>query len=714
MSRFLQRCALGLLAALCASCSGATALDAAGAAGADHSEGPSEEQLARFLDDVEANLFEIGSGGATEGQLASQLQRVVGDGALPPSLEAIDSQHLDALRPLYQERDFRPIFVEQQHLHHRGLATAETLLKAHQHGLNAADFHGPALSDALLRMREREPETGGGTSALNETQRQRLSDWARAQIGSDGTLPNAADTAESIATGGQTSPLPELSASLQSGDDDAASGPLLAALEAELLLADGWMRWARTLRYNNKAYISDETAQARRWQLVERDPDEEGDEESGDDSDEQDPPEPLLDLTTDEGLAEAARTLAAEHLARALLSDDFEAALHALNPPFAQYERLLAGAAQYREFVYHGGWQELDISVPLEEGDTGEAVIALRQRLADEGYFEGDLDNPTFDEALEEAVESYQEHHQIRATGEIDEGTLASLNTPAIERLAQIEVTLQRWRENRVGADHEGDYVHVNVPDFHGELWDGDELVHRWRVIVGALRRQRQDDGEMRYWGATRLFSDTMQYVVFNPYWNVPGNIWRNEYQPLMDENPNWLEENGYEILTNEHGRQFLRQLPGPQNALGLVKFLFPNEWDIYLHDTNRPRLFEYDIRAFSHGCIRSDNALELAAILLARDQNTSVNSMRYRINELLTEGTEQWISLRNPLPVHLEYYVVRGDEDGTMQFLADVYRLDRELVAARVEELEAEFEALRSEDDALRSVQPGQPRVEL
>lgn len=710
MSRFLQRCALGLLAALCASCSGATALDDAGATGAEHSEGPSEEQLSRFIDAVEANLFELGSGGATEGQLATQLQRVLEEDALPASLEAIDSAHLNALRPLYQERSYRPVFVEQQHLNHRGLATAETLLKAHQHGLNAADFHGPALSVALLRMREREPETDGGTGALNEAQRRRLATWAGEQVGSDGTLPNAADIAESIATGGEHSPLPELSASLQRHDDAAASGPLLAALEAELLLADGWMRWARTLRYDNKAYISEEIAQARRWQLVERDPAEDEDDEDG----EQDLPEPLLDLTTEEGMDEAARTLAAEHLARALLSDDFQAALEDLNPPFAQYERLLAGAAQYREFVYNGGWQELDISVPLEAGDSGQAVIALRERLADEGYFEGDLTNPTFDEALEEAVESYQEHHQIRATGEIDEGTLASLNTSAIERLAQIEVTLQRWRENRVGADHEGDYVHVNVPDFHGELWDGDELVHRWRVIVGALRRQRQDDGEMRYWGATRLFSDTMQYVVFNPYWNVPGNIWRNEYQPLMDENPNWLEENGYEILTNEHGRQFLRQLPGPQNALGLVKFLFPNEWDIYLHDTNRPRLFDYDIRAFSHGCIRSDNALELAAILLARDQDTSVNSMRYRINELLTEGSEQWISLRNPLPVHLEYYVVRGDEDGTMQFLADVYRLDRELVAAQVEELEAEFEALRAEDDALRSVQPGQPRVEL
>lgn len=262
---------------------------------------------------------------------------------------------------------------------------------------------------------------------------------------------------------------------------------------------------------------------------------------------------------------------------------------------------------------------------------------------------------------------------------------------PAEKRRDQIRVTLQRWRESRLGNDQ--DFIHVNIPDFHAEVWRKGELGMRFRVVTGANRQKWNAQKKVNeFINATPLMSGRMDFVVFNPYWNIPNAIRRDEIEPKAAADPEYLLTQGIETVVDETGREYMRQLPGPKNALGTVKFLFPNDRDIYLHDTPDKGFFKWPTRAFSHGCVRVQDPNELAKELLSSEgkwDDTEVSAWYAR-------PTETWIKLDQPMSVHIEYYVARVDELGRTNFLADVYLLDQ----PRLADIENRLQARREKAD--------------
>jgi murein L,D-transpeptidase YcbB/YkuD len=225
----------------------------------------------------------------------------------------------------------------------------------------------------------------------------------------------------------------------------------------------------------------------------------------------------------------------------------------------------------------------------------------------------------------------------------------------------------------------QGYYISINVPDFHAEVWDGGQRLKRFKVIVGSTRGYKDaKTGQWRYPNATPRFSDVMETIVFNPFWNVPPRI-RRELQRKAEADPDYYERNNYEVLYTNNGHEMLRQKPGPGNALGQVKFLFPNEHDIYLHDTPRKDLFNNPVRAYSHGCMRVHEPLELAAFLLKREDESWTPG---RARAIVRSGKQFRYSLRQGPEVHIEYRTVRADQEGRVHFLADIYEEDARYIA--------------------------------
>lgn len=487
-----------------------------------------------------------------------------------------------------------------------------------------------------------------------------LAVWMHQHAALDATLPSSDAVFDAISAPGPDNPLPSFSEAI---DQIAAalSQAAVAEPELELLLARAMVRYARIQQFDNLNLIPTAMAEDRGWDV--------------EDSDQHE----AISVTL---LHEALRTLTDPGSVAAWLPS--------LEPPTDQYRRLQRGYDEYERYVVAGGWSEIPFTSELRIGASGPAVAALRRRLAAENYLAVDSGSDAFDAELRDAVRAYQRTHQLTDSGALSEETATSLSVPAERRLAQIEATIDRWRSARSTRDAGGEFIFVSVPDFHGELWDQGELVYRWRVVTGRPMNVRGPDGEMVVQGRTPMFSDTMLYVVFNPYWNVPPDIRRFEYQPEIDADPTWLATHHFEIVSNPDGSDWLRQLPGDHNLLGRVKFLFPNEHDVYMHDTPAKSLFDRPVRAYSHGCVRVHEPMTLANVILRRDRGwTEAQTQRF-IDEKLEIIEEQWVTLQRPIAVHIEYFTVRGDDDGRMNFLADIYRYDR----ARVDEREAAIRA--------------------
>jgi len=379
------------------------------------------------------------------------------------------------------------------------------------------------------------------------------------------------------------------------------------------------------------------------------------------------------DLTEDERHAAIADRMTASFtdLAAAADYDAAMAVMDSLPPNHPQYAGLLAERARYAQIVADGGWERVT-PMSLQRGHRHPRVQDLKERLQVEGYYDGEIDE-TFDEALEEAVSDYQRTHQMEVTGQSSRMFWGSLNTPADRRLAQIELTMQRWRESRIGDDPY--YIHVNIPDFHAEVWRNGEREMRFRIVVGNTDRVcDRSTGQWNYVNATPLQSAEMTYVVLNPYWNIPRRILEEELLVELLDDETYFEEQGIEVVIDDNGYERVRQMPGPNNPLGIVKFMFPNPHNTYMHDTSRPQFFQYPIRAFSHGCMRVQNPADLLQHLLQNDGQWDEE----RIERIFESGEEFAMTLREPIPVHIEYYVVRVDDDGRANFLADVYRYDR------------------------------------
>lgn len=351
--------------------------------------------------------------------------------------------------------------------------------------------------------------------------------------------------------------------------------------------------------------------------------------------------------------------------------------LQQLVPPFEAYDALTSSFVAYQKIVANGGWDELPAqTLGLKPGATGPLVVALKERLRREGFW-GDENSEHYGPKLFAAVSSYQQSHQLWEDGTITAETLASLNVAAQRRLNQIRVTLGRWRASRLGNDET--FVHVNIPDFHAELWRDGQMERRFRVVTGAAGQRWNPELQRNVFPtATPLMSGKLDFVVFNPYWNVPPGIRRAEIEPKAAADANYMDEMGFEVVTDTTGREYMRQKPGEKNALGAVKFLFPNGQDIYLHDTPDKQFFKFPTRAFSHGCVRVDEPLNLAQWLLDGENKWD----QAAVDAWYRRPGETWIRLDQPVPVHIEYFVVRVDEQGRTNFLADVYLHDQPLLA--------------------------------
>jgi murein L,D-transpeptidase YcbB/YkuD len=307
-------------------------------------------------------------------------------------------------------------------------------------------------------------------------------------------------------------------------------------------------------------------------------------------------------------------------------------------------------------------------------------LAALVRRLEREGYlpdtaWSGDV----YDTRLADAVKSYQAHHAMEVDGALSPATVKALNVPSSYRVGQIAANLERirWLPRAMRERH----LIVNVPSFRLLLREGARTLSTMKVVVGADYQNR----------ATPVFADSMSYVVFQPYWNVTPTIAVNEIIPKASRDGGYLARNGYEVVRGDGddapvvsasaltaagvraNRVRVRQKPGGQNALGHAKFIFPNEYNIYLHDSPQRALFERDVRAFSHGCIRVERPADLAAWVLGWD-STRVASA------LASERSNQYVPLARKLPVFI-IYLTAFTRDGELFFGNDLYSRDDDLV---------------------------------
>ena len=346
-----------------------------------------------------------------------------------------------------------------------------------------------------------------------------------------------------------------------------------------------------------------------------------------------------------------------------------------VRPPHAEYEALAKALDALHGQKEKGGWP----AVPsvLKPGASGAGVTALRQRLAAGGHLERDPAASTaYDEDVEAAVKSFQELHSIKATGIVDQATLAAMNVPLDARIRQVGLNLQRWRWM---ADDLGDrHFMVNVPYFHLIAREHGKPVMDIRVIVGKVGNN------------TPLFSDEMESVVFSPFWNIPDSIAQGETLPAIARDPAYLARQNIEIVRTSGGvvsasevdwndpeslkGYAFRQRPGAGNALGHVKFLFPNSHNVYLHDTPTDQLFGKPTRAFSHGCIRVEEPEQLAQYVLRDYPEWDESS----IGQAMHSGNEKHVKLKEKIPVHIVYFTAWVDENGGLHFQPDIYGYDQ------------------------------------
>ncbi len=383
-----------------------------------------------------------------------------------------------------------------------------------------------------------------------------------------------------------------------------------------------------------------------------------------------------------------------ELLRRAARTGDVELLLDGLAPANLRYRHLRAAVMRLTDQVRRGGWGEPVRSSSLTPGDSSADIATLRRRLmamgdlAPEPDLSGvspDPDIAAYDERLMGAVAAFQKRHGLTADGIAGPATLRALNAPIQMRLAQAMLNLERlrWRQGQL----HGRRIEVNQPDFRMTVYDDASApVHDARVVIGQTERRLQ----------TPEFDDHMSYLVLNPTWTVPKSIIRREILADMQKDPTFLDRNDmillrggkkvdpatvdWQALTPETVAPYsVVQRPGPGNALGNVKFMFPNGYNVYLHDTPSKHLFASSSRAFSHGCVRVERPFALAWLLLS-DQVEDPGTL---IDETLAHGRETNVPLDRPIPITLLYMTAWVDEAGVLNFREDVYKRDEILARA-------------------------------
>ena len=357
---------------------------------------------------------------------------------------------------------------------------------------------------------------------------------------------------------------------------------------------------------------------------------------------------------------------------------DMAAFYKSLQPSSPEYVQMLALKVELEALISSEGWGPVVPTGPtLRPGQSNERVAALRVRLSQRGYELDDVTSPAFSDDLFAAIKAFQIDFGLNSDGLVGRQTLASINAQPDVRLKQVVVNLERmrWMNYELGGRH----IYVNIPDYRASVMDSDEATLSFRVVVGTDEHQ------------TAEFSDSMTHLIVNPTWHVPYSIASEEYLPQLQTDPLVLQRNNIQMLISGSGQEVdstridysnftednfpfdLKQRPSSSNALGLVKFMFPNKYNIYLHDTPSKSLFSKDGRAFSHGCVRVQKPMEFAYTLLSL-QETDPQTV---FNRALDTGEETQMDLVSPVPVHIVYRTAWVDNSGEAQYRHDIYGRD-------------------------------------
>ena len=376
------------------------------------------------------------------------------------------------------------------------------------------------------------------------------------------------------------------------------------------------------------------------------------------------------------------------HLQDALDNSSIRAVLAGLRPPQPEYDALRRALTLYRTLASRGGWPTVPDGPTLEEGMQDDRVPLLRRRLRATGDLPADpsaANSLLFDDDLRQAVGRFQERHGLHIDGIVGPSTRAVMNVPVKTRIRQIEVNLERrrWLPASLGDPH----ILVNIADFWLRVVEADRYSLQMRVVVGTRYRQ------------TPIFSDEISYLVFNPYWHVPHRISVEDKLPDFQSDPSLVSRLGFEVFDGWGGDATqvdpstiawnslsasnfpyrLRQRPGPTNALGRIKFMFPNPHNVYLHDTPSRSDFRRTNRSFSSGCIRVEYPVDLAAFLLRHNDGWT----EARIQDAMKGDTERGVILKRKVPVHLLYWTAWMEDADTIHFRNDIYQRDDAVAAA-------------------------------
>ena len=327
------------------------------------------------------------------------------------------------------------------------------------------------------------------------------------------------------------------------------------------------------------------------------------------------------------------------------------------------YKGLKEQLNKYYTVAKQGGWPTIELpKKALRKGITSPNIALIKKRLQLSNDLSVNDTSQVFNDTLELAVKNFQLRHGYKPTGIISDSLVKEMNVPAIKRLEQILMNMDRMRW--VANTSSGNLIVVNIPEFVLHLYENNRKVFDIDVVVGK-------EGH-----STMMFNGDLNQVVFSPYWNVPESIVKNEIQPAMERNPNYLKNQNMEITGNDDGLPVIRQLPGTKNALGKVKFLFPNSFNIYFHDTPSKSLFEKDKRAYSHGCIRLREPEKMANYVLRNQPEWTPE----KINEAMNSGKEKFVKVKDPIPVVITYYTAWVDDNGQLNFRNDIYGHDERL----------------------------------
>lgn len=359
-------------------------------------------------------------------------------------------------------------------------------------------------------------------------------------------------------------------------------------------------------------------------------------------------------------------------------------ALDELEPAHPAYASLKRALSRYRKIAGSGGWQSVPPGPSLKPGMRDDRVQALRARLAVTGDLTWESAHPLFyDEVLAGAVRAFQTRHHLEADGIAGKATLAAMNIPVAGRISQIRVNLERARW--VMHDMPDSSIVIDIAGFNLQYYHQNRLVWKTRVMVGEPFNQ------------TPVFRSAITYLVLNPTWTIPPDILKNETVPRILTEKDYLAKQRLRVLTasgeevnpatvpwgqylGKRPPYTLRQDAGPDNALGLIKFIFPNPYHVYLHDTPSKSLFDKARRAFSHGCIRVQHPLDLGKMLIANDPGNPTSAARF--DQILASGKTSTIFLKEPLPIFLMYLTANA-ENGQVQFMPDLYQRDQGILDA-------------------------------